>query len=321
MNVRQVFVRGAFLGLGILCLCPGLSKAVLVFPAEEVCPICDSQVAVLHLVSYGSYIYHRACKYDLIYFPDDDPRFIWMCPNCGYAQIYDEFHKITQNQREKLRKQLPDIWTSRSPNDITIASPNDISSIKDRLEQATLVNTILDKSDDFWALFNRILIYHYRKVDPAKARELAKEEIRLLEKGKGEFLCEEKCRPYLLGEYNRMVQNYDVAAHYFAVAKQGNLVKGFKAAMAFLVGADIFFVVLIVSMWIRRKERLIKMIVSSIFALIAVTMCSGSLYIIPRISEYYTGLGGYYDQIIDERVALLPDTSHQESYIEPEEQQ
>ena len=63
-NIRSfIFV---FLVCFLMC---GSCYGILVGNETEKCPVCEQEITVMEIGSYGSYIYERESKYDLIYFP------------------------------------------------------------------------------------------------------------------------------------------------------------------------------------------------------------------------------------------------------------
>jgi hypothetical protein len=274
-----------------------VSYATMVGEGKEKCPLCGKEVEVVHWASFGSYIYERKSKYDLIYFPFDDPRFIWMCPNCGYAQAYNLFLTLSEKEKKQLREFLADKWKPQNEDNILPET---------RFNQAILVNKFLAKDDDFWAWFNRILIYHYRKIDPEKAKQYAQTEIELLKKGKGDLDDEKKTRPYLLGEYNRMLGNKELATKYFKQAFHFDLVTESRVDLRAILLADIFFAVLLAVLWCRKISTIPKrVIISIIIFLVILSLSMMIIYLVPKDIIYNNKQNDYYNQVIMERIEML----------------
>lgn len=273
-----------------------ISHATLVGKEKEQCPLCEKEIEVIHWASFGSYIYERESKYDLIYFPFDDPRFIWMCPNCGYAQTYNLFSNLSEKKKKQLREFLADKWKPHTEDDI---------SPETRFNQAILVNKFLAKDDHFWAWFNRILIYHYRKIDPEKAKQYAQTEIELLKKGKGYLDDDKKTRPYLLGEYNRILGNNDMAEKYFKQAFAFDLVAETQVILLAILLMDIFFTVLLVLLWCKKISTIPKRVILSTVILVGILFSSTTIYIVPEFIVYKNTKNDYYNQVIMERMKIL----------------
>jgi hypothetical protein len=47
----------------------GECLGVTVGEEKTLCPVCEKEITVLRVGSFGSYIFERKSKYDLIYFP------------------------------------------------------------------------------------------------------------------------------------------------------------------------------------------------------------------------------------------------------------
>jgi uncharacterized protein (DUF2225 family) len=290
-------MKKVLLFLIVALISTGISYATLVGEEKEQCPVCEREIEVLHLVSFGSYIYERESKYDLIYFPFDDPRFIWTCPNCGYAQTYNLFPNLSEKEKKQLREFLADKWKPQTEDDI---------SPETRFNQAILVNKFLEKDDHFWAWFNRILIYHYRKIDQEKAKQYAQTEIELLKRGKGDLEDDKKTRPYLLGEYNRMLGNNDLAKKYFKQAFAFDLVAETQVSLLAILLTDMFLAVLLVLLWCKKISTIPKRVIISTVILVGILSLSAiMIYIVPKLISYKNTKNGYYNQVIMERMKIL----------------
>lgn len=298
-------VRRTIIHLLIASIISGVCSGVIVLTDKVSCPICEKEIAALKIMSCGSYIYDRECKYDLIYFPYDDPRFIWMCAHCGYAQVAKHFTDLGQKEKKKLRDFLSTRWEPTSPNDISIQTPNDTSAMQIRFDQATVVNKFLGKDDDFWAWFNRVLIYHYRVVNPEKAKALAVAEIELLQKNRGDFEAPAKNRAYLLGEYNRLIGNSDLARKHFAGCLKVDMASDTRNMNTILIVTNFAVFILLLFLWIRRGFTRNARILCTIGGIIAFAFCSFGLYLVPKLIPQQEYLNNYYNEITYDRMKLL----------------
>lgn len=283
----------------------GECLGVTVGEEKILCPVCEKEITVLRVGSFGSYIYERESKYDLIYFPYDDPRFIWMCAYCGYGQVSKDFDDLSPKEKRKLKDFLSTRWEPASPNDIFIESPNDFSVIETRFNQAILVNKFLEKDDDFWAWFNRVLIFHYRKINPEKAKNFATVEIELLKKNKGRFEAPAKKRAYLLGEYNRLIGENKLARKHLYKALKVDAVSEITNAQTTIIVINFTILILLLFLWIKRALTKNARITGTIVGIIVFILLSIALYLFPRIIPYYVNLNNYCNEIIYERIKLL----------------
>ncbi|MCJ7693403.1 MAG: DUF2225 domain-containing protein [Sedimentisphaerales bacterium] len=289
----------------IICMLAKECCGVTVGETKRSCPVCEEQITVLEIATFGSYIYNRESKYDLIYCPYDDPEFIWMCPYCGYAQVSRYFADLSSEEKNKLKSFLSTRWEPASPNDISIEAPNDISAIEMRFNQAILVNKFLEKDEDFWAWFNRVLIFHYRKIDPDKAKAFAVDEIELLQKGKGKFKAPEKSRAYLLGEYNRMVGNSELARKHLSQALKVDTVSEIKRANTALIILNFILFFSLLFTWIKKGLTKKNRVIYTIIVIIAFACCSFIHYWIPELVRQEEYMNKYYNEIIYDRINLL----------------
>jgi hypothetical protein len=283
----------------------GECLGVTVGEENILCPVCEKEIAVLRVGSFGSYIFERESKYDLIYFPYDDPRFIWMCAHCGYAQASKDFDDLSRKEKRRLKDFLSTRWEPKSPNDISIESPNDFSVIETRFNQAILVNKFLEKDDDFWAWFNRVLIFHYRKINPDKAKNFATVEIELLKKNKGRFQAPAKNRAYLIGEYNRLIGKNELARKHFYKALKVDVVSELSITQTAIIVMNFTIFILLLFLWIKRALTKNARIIFTIAGIIVFALFSFALYLYPKKIPYWVDLNNYCNEIIYERIKLL----------------
>ena len=292
----------------LICIFSSVCHSTLVSNVQSLCPVCNKEISVLVWASFGSYIYERESKYDLIYFPYDDPRFIWMCKHCGYAQVKKYFTDLSQEEKGRLKEFLSSRWQSKSQNDISIEEPNDISAIEARLSQAILINKFLKKDDEFWAWFNRVLIFHYRRINPDKAKTIAEAEIELLKNNRGEFDKPEQNRAYLLGEYNRLIGNEDLAQKYFNSALKVDKVSKVRNPYTIIIVIALLCILLLF-FWIRKTLVKKDRIIFTIVGIFIIAVCSVCMYWASSVMRHKENKNNYYNKIIYDRIKLLDSQS------------
>jgi hypothetical protein len=297
--------QNALIYFVITCIISGECWGTTVGNWNTLCPVCEKEITVLRVGSFGSYIFEWESKYDLIYFPYDDPEFIWMCAHCGYAQAAKDFDDLSRKEKRKLKDFLSTRWEPASPNDISIESPNDFSVIETRLNQAILVNKFLEKDDDFWAWFNRVLIFHYRKINPDKAKNFATVEIELLKKNKGQFQAPAKNRAYLLGEYNRLIGKNELARKHFYKALKVDMVSEVRNIQTALIVINFTIFILLLFLWIKRAFKKNARIIFTIAGIIVFALSSFALYLYPGNIQHWVNLNNYCNEIIYDRIKLL----------------
>jgi hypothetical protein len=162
---------------------------------------------------------------------------------------------------------------------------------EERLERAFQVNIEINRGKDFWAFFNRILIYHYRTLDPQRASTIAREELDLLEH---DPRLRAKQRLYLLGEYSRLSGDSSAALAFFG--KAGNT--SINRELALLVFAA-NSLCLLVGLWVVWRYRRRFFTIVAVAGAVLVLIVSVKFYFKNRQSDTY------YDQIIADRMALI----------------
>ena len=130
-----------------------------------------------------------------------------------------------------------------------------------------------------------------------------------MKKGKGEFEEPEKNRYYLMGEYNRMLGNNELARKYLAQAYKVNVISSEKKVIVFIIIIDLILFCFFFLLWTRAKrQRILKLIFTSCLIIIF-ALCSIYVYFLPDIIQRKEQLRNYYDTIIMERIKLLSEQS------------
>jgi hypothetical protein len=174
-----------------------------------------------------------------------------------------------------------------------------------RFDQATLVNNFLGKDEDFWAWFNRVLIYHYRIINPDRAKTLAVAEIELLQKNRGDFEAPAKNRAYLLGEYNRLIGNSDLARKHFYDCLKVDIASETESMNTLMIVTNFTVFILLLLLWIKRGFTRNARILCTIGGIIVFAFCSFGLYLVPKIIPRQQYLNNYYNEITYDRMKLL----------------
>lgn len=172
------------------------------------CPVCSEPVTTYDVAGHGDYIRRWESKYDLVYWPDTEPRWIWSCQGCGYAQLGGAFVDVPPDKLANLREALRQ---HQSCGDTTAPAPC-------KLERALLVNQLLQRPSEFWSWFNRVLAYQYRQLgDETNALVAEERVIDLLESATATDL-NPRMREYILGEYYRRRGDASQARHHLRAA-------------------------------------------------------------------------------------------------------
>ncbi|MCJ7543005.1 MAG: hypothetical protein MUP47_00305 [Phycisphaerae bacterium] len=288
--------------VGALVLCTVLSwptraAGILVRSERVSCPICGQEVTLERWISFGSYMFDWPDKYDLVYRPQTREGFIACCARCGYAQTAPEFLEISAEQVARLK--AAEFMRQWQPSD-----PNTKVPFLTRLERVIKTNEILGGDPGFWAWFNRIVIYHYRSLDPAKARQVAEQEIAILKKGTEESdKLLKKQRLYLLGEYSRLIGDSKGARRYFDKARRTSINYEITKAPILAGGLCLGLGVLLTLPFLKRLR--VVLVILLVAVLLSVTVAVVSWHHLRDLRQP----DDYYNSLIDDRVKLLDSAS------------
>ncbi len=180
-------------------------------------PIGGENLTVHQPSSAGSYIYFYPSKYDAVYWPYTDEYWIWFCPGSGYISFGNDFSDLSESEILRIKNYLSTNFDhSRS------------LSVEEKLIHLEKIYELRNKNPFFWAWFYRVLAAWY---DGAALSQVKKDSALALSYRKKALplICELEryCAPdlnkiqhlYLLGEYNRQLENTVEARIYFARAR------------------------------------------------------------------------------------------------------
>ncbi|MEW6303767.1 MAG: hypothetical protein AB1705_09865 [Verrucomicrobiota bacterium] len=258
------------------------SNATLLTTDLQPCPICRTDVLVKRLVGYGPYVFKEPSKYDLIFVPHSREDFIVTCGKCGYTQTTEDFFKLSDAQKRQLK-------AARFMMDW---KPTMAPAFPVRLDRAIAVNELLGRDKEFWAVFNRVLIWHLRERDPARAARIARRELDLLEH---DPRLRRKERVYLQAEYSRLAGEMDAATRFFTKAQGVSI--NWELSMTLLIANGLCVAPLALVWWRWRRRRLV-------LALTGVVLI-GSLLTTPRVYSRMKLSDEYLNGLIRDRVEMM----------------
>ena len=158
-------------------LLAGLSGAALSTtwaPHKVKCPLCGAENDFRAIMSYGGYIYNWPSKFQLIFWPLTDRSAVYACKNCRLSAFMGDFEKLPKEKHQAVKNALKDVKFDKE-----YASYSEIPMTQ-RLRVAEKVYALLDKDDEFWCRFYRVLAYHYdderSQAKDDKAREALQKE-------------------------------------------------------------------------------------------------------------------------------------------------
>ncbi len=172
-------------------------------------PFADATCDVSEPASFGSYVYDWPSKYDAIYWPYTESRWIWVCPTSGYVSFGDDFSELTEEEKSRIKPALAQM-----------NAEGGVGTIHDTLVRLERLYEIRDKDQAFWAWLYRVLAYWHNE-DAEKALAYRQKALTLIEQLIDDTPAGFKriTYLYLMGDYNRQLGNDDLARQYFAEAR------------------------------------------------------------------------------------------------------
>jgi len=171
-------------------------------------PFSNNTCPAAEILSYGSYIYNAASKFDGVFWPATEKSWLWLCPESGYSALGNDFGELSDAEHVAIGEFLAQNYDPKKP-------PTDPIS---RLSWMEEIYRLRDKDAKFWAYFYRLQAYwHDREKKPAAAMEyrrmalpLMKQLLRGLPAGQARIQC-----LFLAGEYSRQLGDVEDARQYF----------------------------------------------------------------------------------------------------------
>lgn len=155
----------------MLILLPTLLLATTWVPVEKECPICGTKSRYFDIASYGSYVFDYPSKYEYIFWPYTDGKVVYSCRKCWFACFMWDFEDIPESKHNDIRKFLDSLDLHETNGDYYVVP------MSYRLLIAENIYRFLDKDDEFWCHFYRVMGYHLayeqKAAKAAKARTKA----------------------------------------------------------------------------------------------------------------------------------------------------
>ena len=139
---------------------------------EFTCPVCAAKNQFGVINSYGGYIYRWPSRFEYIFWPLTDSFSVYSCRQCFFTCFMNDFTKIPQEKIPDIKKRLEQVKIDWSNADQYYKT-----SILERLLTAEQVYSVLDRDDEFWCRFYRVMGHHYaadrQEREAAAARQKA----------------------------------------------------------------------------------------------------------------------------------------------------
>jgi hypothetical protein len=147
------------------------------FPEDFICPVCATKNTYMAIGSYGTYIYGWPSKYQLIYWPVTDGNSVYCCKKCHLSTFMWDYKDLAKEKIPAVKKQLEGVKLEKAFDDYAKIP------MSQRLEIAEKVYAVLEKKEDFWCFFYRVLGYHYsHEKNGAKASEARNKALTVAQK-------------------------------------------------------------------------------------------------------------------------------------------
>jgi hypothetical protein len=210
MNIRVVTLSALLAAIASIVLLAGIADATKWVISKKIDPISGEEITVQEIMSYTSDMKSSPSRYDMIFFPLTDERWIWLSPASGYASFGNDFSLLKEEEKTRLSKWLKENYDpSKAPN-----------TYDHKLAWLEKIYGQRDKNEVFWCRFYRVMAYAYRN-DNEKSIEYVRKALPLLNR-------ELETKPggverievlYLLGEYSRRTGQERAAREYFEQVK------------------------------------------------------------------------------------------------------
>lgn len=193
-----------------------LASATTWFADDVECPLCGETNEFQAIGSYGSYIYNWPSKFELIFWPDTEGYALYSCRKCQYTCFMYDFRDPPEDKLDALRDAADEIDFGGGYKEY-----NDIP-VMERLAAAEIIYRVLDRGDDFWCRFYRILGYHAAgqglddEAAEARGEALAIAEVMLEDEARAgerkQFLYITGAMRYLRGDEEGARADFEAAA-------------------------------------------------------------------------------------------------------------
>lgn len=156
-------------------------------PTEITCPVCGTKNVFMEVMSWGNYVYQYPSKYQLIFWPHTDGNSWYSCKQCRLTAFMGDFQRIPKEKNPALLELLKRVKLS-AQKELTakesLAKPPYLElSMAERLVVAEQVYQQLEKPEEFWARFYRVMAYHFDndKKEP-EATDARKKALKIVER-------------------------------------------------------------------------------------------------------------------------------------------
>jgi uncharacterized protein (DUF2225 family) len=169
--------RARWLALASLPIVLAIALPALAITTVRVkvrCPVCGTENDFFEYASWGSYIYQYPSKFQLVFWPHTWSASVYSCKKCHLSLFMWDFKDFPKDKIESAKKLLEGVPLRGDYQNYT-----DIP-VSEKLLVAEKVYQLMNRDDDFWSHFYRVLGYHFaeeKKPEQAKQARLHALEI------------------------------------------------------------------------------------------------------------------------------------------------
>lgn len=161
----------------LLCCIVVLVNATTWTSVEKECPICGTKSRYFNIASYGSYVFDYPSKYEYIFWPYTDGKVVYSCRKCWFSCFMWDFEDIPESKHNDIRKFLDSLDLHETNGDYYVVP------MSYRLLIAEKIYRFLDKDDEFWCHFYRVMGHHLANEEKTvKATQARTKAINIAEK-------------------------------------------------------------------------------------------------------------------------------------------
>lgn len=154
-----------------LCLLISLTVpafAITTVEVEVVCPICETKNKFYDYMSWGSYVYQYPSKFQLIFWPFTSSTTVYSCKKCHLSVFMWDFKDFPKDKIDATRELLEGVKLSGEYKTYT-----DIP-VSEKLLIAEKIYRGMNRDDEFWSHFYRVLGYHLAQENKAEQAKEAR---------------------------------------------------------------------------------------------------------------------------------------------------
>lgn len=194
----------------------GIALATTWADATIDCPVCQKEIQVKQVASFGSYIYRWPSRMQMLFWPYTAGSAIYFCKHCHASWFMGDLDKLTPEKRAAITTAIS------KPRQDQTATEYDQVPVAYRLKMAEVVYQVQGENDFFWSHFHRVRGYHLHVAgDKAGAKAARAKALAVTEKMLADELDQAQRKELLLvkGSMQYLIGKRDAALESLLRAK------------------------------------------------------------------------------------------------------